>query len=114
MYPGRKTHSQCLVVSAALSLLLCNNTAFASQQTGTVALLAVANNDATPKAVSLSGIRTTAPACATDGMWAFKDMSILSVILTAKFNNKPITINGTGACAAQNTTREEIAYITVD
>jgi hypothetical protein len=104
---------QYLAACTTLTVLASSSTAIASQQTGTVSLLAVANSEA-PKAVALSGPRTATPACATDGMWAFKDMSVLSVIISAKFNNKAITINGTGTCSAQHTNREEVSYITID
>lgn len=107
------TFKRRLSLCTALVSAIVGDAALASQQTGTVTLLAVANSDS-PDAVVLNGTRTTPPACATDGAWSFKDASVISVILSAKFNNKSITINGTGACAAQHTTREEISYITID
>lgn len=92
----------------------------ASQQEGTVTLIAASGSSGEPYAFLVAGQRTTKPACAVnDDIWTISNPSsdaakaVLSLVLTAKASNQQITVVGTGSCDPAQPGRETIAYINI-
>jgi hypothetical protein len=99
---------------AAVALLCAPTPVLASQQSGTVALVATSNAAPNaPDGIVLSGTRTAKPACATDDVWAATSAKTFSLALSASLASRSMTIVGTGACNASQPNREDIGYVTI-
>lgn len=107
-------------ISCSFFSCLLATSALASEQEGTVTLIAAANSSGEPYGFAVAGQRTTKPACASnDDIWTISNPSsdaakaVLSLVLTAKASNQHIRVVGNGACDAIQQGRETVAYITI-
>lgn len=98
-----------------MAALLCTPLpALASQQSGTIALIANSNAaPAAPDGILLTGSRTAKPACATDDIWAMTNAKTFSFALSAYLAGRSITVVGMGACNASQPNREDVGYVTM-
>jgi hypothetical protein len=94
------------------ALCVAHTNALASQQTGQVQVVYIADNTS-PNGLSMSGARTTKPACATDDLWVFTLPQTLSGVLSAYMSGKSISVFGTGTCGTAQPNRESVSYVTV-
>lgn len=103
------------ILAFSLSVTTFATQALDGDQTGTVIL--VGEDNGNPFVFTVSGTRTSQPACATDPNWAIPNPTsdnakgLLSLIITAFASNKTIVVHGTGSCNATFTNREEVAYL---
>lgn len=96
----------------AAAILSSAHPAMASQQSGTVALVATSNSTA-PDGIVMNGSRTAKPACATDDVWATNSAKVFSIFLSAYLSGRSMTVVGTGACNASQPNREDVGYVTI-
>ena len=98
-----------------LLTIACATPALAGDQTGKVVL--VGGDNGNPFTFSVSGTRTSQPACATDSNWVIPTptndnaKALLSLVMTAFAANKTITVHGNCGCNVAFPNREEVAYL---
>ena len=103
------------IVAFTLLAAAFGTPALAGDQTGKVVM--VGGDIGNPFVFTVSGTRTSQPACATDSNWAIPNPNsdnakgLLSLVLSAFAANKTITVHGNGGCDATFTNREEVAYL---
>jgi hypothetical protein len=89
--------------------------ALAGDQTGNVVL--VGGDNGNPFVFTVSGTRTSRPACATDDSWVIPSQpsdnakGLLSLVITALASHKTIIVHGNGGCDAIFANREEVASL---
>lgn len=104
-------------VFAAVPLILLHASAMASQQSGSINLVAVASVPSPGFAVA--GSRTAMPTCATDATWAIPQTTddsskqMIAAVLTAYASGRPVLVQGSGTCNAQQTNRENVSNIVI-
>ncbi len=89
--------------------------ALAGDQSGNV--VNIGGDGGNPFVFTVSGTRTSRPACATDNSWAIPSQptanaqGLLSLVMTAFSAGKTIIVHGNGGCDAIFTNREEVASL---